>query len=223
MNSDIVFISYDEENADENYEHLIKYFPNAKRVHGVEGIREAHVAAAKLANSNFFFTVDGDNKIIPNSDLSLPEDINENTVYVWRCKNAVNNLVYGFGAIKLWPKKIFSDDLTHYTDHAMTATRNYKVINKLASTTHFNTSPFSAWRSGFREAVKLAKNIQENADQFSLQRLSIWKSEGSSKPFGEWTIKGAKMGEAFFKNSQDIQLINDFEKLKDIFLETKLD
>ena len=38
---DKVFISYQEPNADENYENLLKRFPDIKRVHGVKGIHEA--------------------------------------------------------------------------------------------------------------------------------------------------------------------------------------
>ena len=40
---DIVFISYQEPNADENYNKLLKRFPLAKRVHGVKGIHQAHI------------------------------------------------------------------------------------------------------------------------------------------------------------------------------------
>ena len=44
---DIVFISYQEPNADENYDKLKERFPLAKRVHGVKGIHQAHIEAAK--------------------------------------------------------------------------------------------------------------------------------------------------------------------------------
>lgn len=217
MNFDIVFISYDEENADENYEHLLNYYPYAKRVHGVDGIREAHKQAAIISTTDFFFTIDGDNKILLDSDLTPPDTLNQNTVYVWRCKNAVNDLVYGFGAIKLWHKNIFTKDLNSYTDHAMSATKNYQVINKIASITHFNSSAFSAWRSGFREAVKLSNNIHNNIDQYSANRLNIWKTVGMEKPFGDWCIRGAKMGEDYFLKYNSMDIINKFNDLKKIF------
>ena len=44
---DIVFISYGEPNADNNWLILKDQFPMAKRVKDVEGIHQAHIAAAK--------------------------------------------------------------------------------------------------------------------------------------------------------------------------------
>ena len=57
---DIVFISYQEPNADENYGKLKERFPLAKRLHGVKGIHQAHIAAAKKCFTKMFWIVDGD-------------------------------------------------------------------------------------------------------------------------------------------------------------------
>ena len=57
---DIVFISYKEPNADEVYAKLKETYPMAKRVHGVDGIHNAHVAAAKKCFTKMFWVVDGD-------------------------------------------------------------------------------------------------------------------------------------------------------------------
>ena len=43
---DVVFISYQEPNAEENWQALKQRVPVAKRVHGVKGIHNAHVKAA---------------------------------------------------------------------------------------------------------------------------------------------------------------------------------
>ncbi len=51
---DIVFISYKELNADENWEVLKSRFPTAKRIHGVKGIHQAHIAAAKKCFTKMF-------------------------------------------------------------------------------------------------------------------------------------------------------------------------
>ena len=45
---DVVFLSYDEPNAEENYQHLLSIRPKAKRVHGVKGSDAAHKACAEL-------------------------------------------------------------------------------------------------------------------------------------------------------------------------------
>ena len=55
---DIVFISYHEPNAEENYKNLYSRFntvgvfgDRVKRVSNVKGIHNAHVEAAKLCNT----------------------------------------------------------------------------------------------------------------------------------------------------------------------------
>jgi hypothetical protein len=48
---DIIFISYNEPNADENFARLKARFPYAHRVDGIKGIHQAHIAAAKKAFS----------------------------------------------------------------------------------------------------------------------------------------------------------------------------
>ena len=49
---DIIFISYDEPNADNNYADLLDKCPWAKRSHGVWGSDAAHKAAAEALIHN---------------------------------------------------------------------------------------------------------------------------------------------------------------------------
>jgi len=64
-NLDLIFISYDEPNADINFADLENKAPWAKRIHGVKGSDNAHKAAAELSSTEWFITVDGDNKVDP--------------------------------------------------------------------------------------------------------------------------------------------------------------
>ena len=48
---DVIFLSYDEPNAEKNYADLCKIVPWAKRVHGVKGSDSAHKAAAQLSET----------------------------------------------------------------------------------------------------------------------------------------------------------------------------
>ena len=65
MDCDIVYLSYDEPNAEENYADLLTKVPWAKRVHGVEGSDAAHKACARLSETERLIVIDGDNKIRP--------------------------------------------------------------------------------------------------------------------------------------------------------------
>ena len=94
---DIIFISYNELTADENFARLKERFPLAKRVNGVEGIHQAHIAAAKKSFTKMFWVVDADaiildtfkfNYIVPEWDLDA--------VHVWRSRNPMNGLEYGY-------------------------------------------------------------------------------------------------------------------------------
>ena len=60
---DIIYLSYDEPNAEKNYADLLTKVPWAKRVHGVKGSDAAHKACAELSETDRFVTVDGDNTI----------------------------------------------------------------------------------------------------------------------------------------------------------------
>ena len=91
---DIVFISFDEPNADENYADLLDKAPWAKRSHGVFGSDAAHKAAADLAETDRFITIDADNIVDGNFfgvevDMDIVGDLD---VISWAGKNEVNGL-----------------------------------------------------------------------------------------------------------------------------------
>ena len=219
---DCIFISYDEENADENWRELKLKIPKAKRVNRVRGIGAAHDAAALLADTPYFFTVDGDNKIEDDFFFKVTFPLIQDAIYVWRCQNAVNGLIYGYGGVKLWDKRLFNNaGNSSYTDHATEKTSIYKIIPSIASITHFNTSPYMSWRSAFRECVKLCLNSRENKDKTAIERLKIWLSVGAHAEHGDWSIFGAHLGvQASLKSSRDelSRLINDYDLLNTIFL-----
>ena len=73
---DIIYLSYDEPNAEKNYADLCAKVPWAKRVHGVEGSDAAHKACAELSETKHFVTVDGDTIIDPEF-LNVVLDLDE--------------------------------------------------------------------------------------------------------------------------------------------------
>ena len=72
---DICFISYNEPDAEERYEKLSKRFPRIKRVHGVKGIHQAHITAAKKCSTKMFWVIDGDADLLP--EFNLDHVVNE--------------------------------------------------------------------------------------------------------------------------------------------------
>lgn len=222
---DIVFISYNEPNADENFAKLQERFPRAKRVHGVKGIHQAHIAAAKLSTTPMFWVVDGDAVIEDNFkfDLLLHKH-DTDIVHVWLSRNPINGLTYGYGGVKLLPKHLTENmDLSNTKiDMTMSISDKFKVVQEVSNITAFNTDPFSTWKSAFRECVKLSSRpINADYQEETEDRLITWCNVGAEKLHGEYSIAGARAGKQYgLENIADhVQLakINDFEWLLEQF------
>lgn len=223
---DIIFISYDEFYADENYAKLQARFPKAKRIERVKGIYEAHYAAAKYADyddSDMFYVVDADAIVLPEFDFSYqPHSLARNSVHVWHSRNPVNGLEYGYGAIKLFPTKRLLSYTGSPVDFTTSVSDSLKVIPEVSNITKFDTDPFSAWRSGFRECTKLAANIIRGGDDNETRdRLDTWCGVGLDTVYGDFVIMGANDGAAFGRENANkpdqLKLINDFKWLEDRF------
>lgn len=223
---DITFISYQEPNADENWKHLIDKFPTAKRVHGVKGIHQAHIAAAKKCYTDLFWIVDGDAQIVENFDFKFKANqFHTQMVHIWRSKNPVNDLVYGYGGVKLFPRQSTIDMDVNKPDMTTSISKDIVIVKEISNITAFNTDPYSTWKSAFRECVKLSsKVIDRQKDSETEERLHIWTTVGEDKPFGKYAIEGAKMGKdwgsKYSNDPETLFLINDFNWLKNKFEET---
>ena len=220
---DVVFISYQEPNADKNYEKLLEKVPNATRIHGIKGIHRAHVEAAKLCSTNMFWVVDGDAEIVDefNFDYRVSR-WDQDTVHVWRSINPVNGLIYGYGGVKLLPRMLTLNMNITNTDMTTSISNKFKPIHAISNVTAFNTDPFNAWKSAFRECVKLSSDvIHRNNTEENLSRLNTWTTKGADKPYGDYALMGAIAGSEYgsiHKNDPDaIAKINDFEWLREKF------
>ncbi len=221
---DIIFLSYHETNADENWEHLKKCmpYPFVKRVDGVEGILNGHKEAARIACTRYFFVVDGDSYVYPSFHFSynisglghldicgIPQC---NRTYVWRAKNPLNGLVYGYGGIKLFRKESILQKGKMEMDMTLSIDE-FTVMDEIASTTNFNTSAFETWRSAFRECVKLS----QQSDSESQKRLSIWTTKAKGK-FASHCVGGAIDGVKYAKDKENsLKKINNFKYLRELY------
>lgn len=237
---DIVFISYDEPNADENFQDLQEKCPWAKRSHGVEGSDAAHKAAADMAETDRFITIDADNIVRPdffNVEVDMSR-IGELDVISWAGKNTINGLVYGNGGIKCWPKEVVYNMKTHESAPAEDKRAqvdfcwniNYVQMNNIYCDVMNNGSPLQAWRAGFREGVKMGlvdgdvvdpSNIKKIHGK-NLKRLLTWMSVGDDVTNGLWAVYGARLGcymTNVVRESWDWRNVRDFEWLSAFFRE----
>ena len=233
---DVIYISYDEPNADRNYAALCAKIPWAKRVHGVKGSDAAHKAAAKLSTTDRFITIDGDNVLTGkflNQVIEVPEDVNfDNCVISWPSYNIINGLMYGNGGIKCWPKHIVEGMRTHeLADSSNVKSQidfcwdlEYLPLDKSFSEIHNNGSALQAWRAGFREGVKMSLEQGQRVKQLkdvwwgNYKRLGIWMMVGADIDNGMWSILGARQG-CYMTHFTDWDFINvrDFDYLNNYF------
>lgn len=225
---DIFFLSFDETLREKNWLILKSRFPEARRLHGLKGLKLAHQACASLSRTPFFFVVNADNEIHKDFYFQLPESNLEPKVYCWRALNPVNDLIYGFGGIKLFPKMAFQRGwgFSPSADMSTSLKVPYKIIDQLASITRFNSSPLEAFRAAFRECIKLSSLcIQNQKDLESLRRLRIWRQRGTHKPFGLYVLLGALHGENYGLkhkgNKRNLEKINDFDWISRYFSNIK--
>jgi hypothetical protein len=212
IEQDIIFLSYDEPNAEKNYADLCNKVPWAKRVHGVKGSDAAHKACAALSETEYFVTVDADNIVDPKFleveiDLDALGLTSEN-VFSWCGRVHVNGLMYGNGGLKLWTRKFVNEMKTHENSDPTDAKGRvefcfddrYYQFNENYSESFTNETPFQAWRAGFREGVKMSLNQGEQATDLkeiwwqNYHRLLIWSSVGADVENGIWSILGAREG-----------------------------
>ena len=203
---DVVFISYKEINAEENWQRVLDKAPWAKRVKDVKGIFEAHKQAAKVARTDVFYVVDGDAWLVDDWQFDFqPGIFDRDATYLWQSQNPINGLTYGYGGVKLFSKdKIKNAESWNTLDLSTTVSDKVNVIDKISCVTAFNTDNFSVWRSAFREAVKLSANLDKNPeDTESKNRLYVWCSKGANEPFGEYSVHGALDGVIYYKKHKN--------------------
>ena len=221
---DVIFISYDEHQADANWDKLKTKVPYAIRVHGVKGIHQAHIEAAKKAFTHMIWIVDADAIIVDDFDFSyIPKRTDRDAVHVWHSRNPINDLEYGNGGVKLLPRLATINMELSSPDMTTSISNKFITMEQVSNITAFNTDEFSTWRSAFRECVKLSSQIIDRQDlEETTARLDVWTTKGYERPFGEFAILGATAGYRYGldnqKNIEALIKINDFDWLKEQFI-----
>jgi hypothetical protein len=217
---DVVFISYEEPNAEENFARLLQFAPHAKRVHHIEGVYNAWTTAAKLAETSHFFLVEADNWILDGFEFRAPEDPLTGDIYMWRARNAVNDLALLNGCMKFLSRDSVLSMQPGAVDFFLSMKGQHRLIEKVATETRFNTSPFLAWRCGFRECAKFINGMVDNPNIPNI--VKIWHTVGADRLNGQWCMLGARMGTEFgrkHKGRSEMRAINDMNWLKARFAE----
>ena len=234
IEQDVIFLSYNEPNAEKNYADLLTKVLWAKRVHGVKGSDAAHKACAALSETEYFTTVDGDNIIDPKYlEVEIELDgvaLTEENVFSWAGNIHVNGLQYGNGGLKLWTRKFVNEMRTHENSNPNDVQgrvefcfdQRYYQFNECYSESYTNATPEQAWRAGFREGVKMClvqgARVKTTSEIWwqNYHRLLIWCNIGADVENGLWSMYGAREGAyRTLLTDWDYSNVRDFDWLSD--------
>ena len=233
---EFVYISFKEPNKEENWADLKNKVPWAKRVDGVVGFDNAHKAAAEVAETDFFISVDGDNIIDETFLLQTLdwEKTNKKAVHRWRAKNNINGLVYGNGGLVGWDKETCLAMKTHENADKDENQIDFcwgvphENLYNCYSETVINASEEQAFVAGYREGVKMSteKGKPFRSKNFNtiwpenLQRLSTWCTIGADVEYGKYAMLGARMG-CFYtvleNYNTELHMVRDLDHMLEYF------
>jgi hypothetical protein len=233
---DFVYISFKEPNKEENWADLRNKVPWAKRVDGVVGFDSAHKAAADVAETDFFISVDGDNIIDERFLLETLDwnKTNKKAVHRWRARNNVNGLVYGNGGLVGWDKKTCHSMKTHENADEEENQIDFcwgvphENLHNCYSDTVINGSEEQCFVAGYREGVKMSteKGTPLDPRNFktmwptNLKTLSTWCSVGADVELGKYAMLGARMGcyyTVIENYNRDLHKVRDLDHMIEYF------
>jgi hypothetical protein len=194
---DIVFIENGEPNALDNLRVLSLATAGLDnrvvRSSGVNGRVAAYHAAAELSTTPWFFAVFAKLRVNDDFDWTWqPDRMQEPKHYIFHARNPVNGLEYGHQAMIAYNKKLVLANPGQGLDFTLDSA--HEVVPILSGTAEYAYTPWMAWRTAFRECVKLC----DQTDVESKHRLDKWLNRGALE-HGEWSIHGAEDAVEYYR------------------------
>ena len=186
---DIVFIDNGEAMAEYNWLQLPHVtIPN--RIHrssGVNGRVAAYHAAARLSTTPWFFAVFAKLVVSETFDWSWqPDRMQEPKHYIFHARNPANGLEYGHQAMIAYNRELMLNNPGVGLDFTLDSA--HEVVPIMSGTAEYLHTPWMAWRTAFRECIKL----RSSNDVESRYRLDKWLNNHGAVKNGKWSIYGAQ-------------------------------
>jgi len=204
---DIVFISNGEPNAEQHYKRL-SLLPKANRlvrVDNINGRAAAYHAAARASTTPWFFAVFAKLEVDIDFDFAWqPDRMQQAKHYIFHARNPVNGLVYGHQAMIAYNRQLVLDNPGIGLDFTLDSP--HEVVPILSGVAHYDTSPWSSWRTAFRECIKLKASLPDVESEY---RLNKWLDVTSDEADPQWSRWGAEDAVEYYD-----QVGGDFAALK---------
>jgi hypothetical protein len=189
---DIVFIDNNETNADDNWNVLLQSASQGKnmirRSSRVPGRVAAYHAAAKLSNTPWFFAVFAKLRVPLEFDWAWqPDRMQEPKHYIFHAYNPVNGLTYGHQAMIAYNRQLVLANTGQGLDFTLDSA--HEVVPVVSGTAEYAHTPWMAWRTAFRETLKLKHSIPNVENEY---RLKQWLKENNAMESYCWSHMGAQ-------------------------------
>lgn len=210
---DIVYISNGEYSAEQNYGHLLdSTFNKNNLVHRVENVKgrvAAYHAAARASTTPWFFAVFAKLEVSKEFPWDWqPDRMQRPKHYIFHALNPVNQLEYGHQAMIAYNRDLVLANTGQGLDFTLDSA--HEVIPIRSGVAWYADTPWMAWRTAFREAIKLRASLPDVENEY---RLNQWLTVDTSADYlnceGTWSMLGAQDGVAYYEEVQ-----GDFTALK---------
>ena len=206
---DIVFIQNGEPNAAQNLKRL-SLSPGAKlnrlvTVNNINGRAAAYHAAAQASTTPWFFAVFAKLEVDIDFDWDWqPDRMQQAKHYIFHARNPCNGLVYGHQAMIAYNRQLVLNNPGVGLDFTLDSP--HEVVPILSGIAHYDTSPWSSWRTAFREVLKLRVSLPDVENEY---RLNKWLDVNSDEADPQWSRLGAEDAVDYYD-----QVNGDFDQLK---------
>jgi hypothetical protein len=211
---DIVFIDNGEPNADDNYKQLgesvsLRWINRIHRSSGVNGRVAAYRAAAELSTTPWFFAVFAKLQVEKKFDWAWqPDRLQEPKHYIFHAYNPITALTYGHQAIIAYNRQLVLTNTAPGLD--FTLDQAHEVVPLMSGVAMYNTTAWMAWRTAFRECIKLKHSLPDVENEYRLsQWLSNTRTFRSLLQNSEWSVRGAEDAVEYYE-----QVDGDFVELR---------
>jgi len=180
----------------------------------VQGQTLAYMTAAKMSETDYFFAVFPKIDVVDDFRFDFQPDRMRNPChYIFDCYNEVIDCTYGHDGIILYNKKLVLETTRPGLD--FTLSKPVTTVSVLSAINRLDETPLLAWRTAFREVIKL--KLQKPTVE-SEYRLKKWLGLGRGKN-AEWVQKGALDAVDFLVEGNDPYMSYDFDWIKKHFEE----
>jgi hypothetical protein len=132
-----------------------------------------------------------------------PDRMQQAKHYIFHARNPVNGLVYGHQAMIAYNRQLVLDNPGVGLDFTLDSP--HEVVPVLSGQARYDTSEWSAWRTAFREVLKLKASLPDVENEY---RISQWLKSTESA-YSLMSVAGAEDALEYYD-----EVGGDFDQLK---------